>query len=63
MIIRMSINLETLKALMSAKVAKRFLLSTADWNKQLNNVILKIVAINIIENIPLICARHFAGNY
>ena len=59
----MSINLETLKALMSAKVAKTFLLCTAYWNKQLNNMVLKIVAVNIIENIPLICARRFAGNY
>lgn len=62
MIIRMSINLETLKALVSAKVAETFLLCTAYWNKQLNNVVLKIVDINIIESI-LIWARHFAGNY
>lgn len=41
MIIRMSINLETLKALMSAKVAKTFLLRTAYCNKQLNNMALK----------------------
>ena len=62
MIIRMSINLETLKALVSAKVAETFLLCIAYWNKQLNNVVLKIVDINIIESI-LIWARHFAGNY